>query len=80
MDPDPERKVRLEKYDSTTGLWGRWRVERVSPDGSVLLRNEDDLTVTTWVDLTQEVYRWATGKPTKPEVQDAGTGMELADE
>ena len=38
LDPDPKRKVCLERYDSASGLWSRWRVERVSPDGSGSLR------------------------------------------
>jgi hypothetical protein len=74
LDPDPKRKVRLERYDAISNLWSRWRIERVSPDGTVLLRSEDDLTVTSWVDLTQEVYRWVAQGAENPQIQDEASG------
>ena len=59
LDPNTPRLIELQddRHDPEGG-WVRYRIEKYSVDGSVLLRNEVTPARVKWVNLTKERYRW----------------------
>ena len=71
LDFDLRAKRVIEVFDDRTGIWQRYRIDKVSVDGRCLLKKltrspgsgpfltrYEEETFSEWRDLTREVYRW----------------------
>ena len=59
LDPNTPRLLELQDDRADPeGGWVKYRIEKYSVDGSVLLRNEEIPSRVKWVDLSKERYRW----------------------
>ena len=59
IDPNQPRELELHEDPSDPDAgWVRYRIEKFSVDGTVLLRNHDNRNRVKWVDLAKCRYRW----------------------
>ena len=71
LDFDGTDKRVIEVFDSATGMWQRYQIEKVGVDGRCLMRKlnrapgshmiltkYDADEVSEWFDLSRQVYRW----------------------
>ncbi len=59
IDPNQPRELEINEDPSNPDEgWIRYRIEKFSVDGTVLLRNHEHRNRVKWVDLSTCRYRW----------------------
>ena len=58
LDMEGSRGKIIEIYNNEMAYWAPWRIMKMAIDGRVYVQSMDDDSVATWIDLSDERYRW----------------------